>query len=1157
MVTPNAWRKESTKDQLDIFVSSRLQECKAERVAARNAISSINHNPVLFEHLGARSTPPRSLYLSRLQDSEVMVAIYRHGYGYVDTQGGMEISGLEDEFNFAREHGIPLLLYVFADSVGREERLTQLIETASSTVTIWFYQTPDELEERIRDDVTAEITRSLTRPEVARGVLANSSEELLNRAEKRQGPLIKRTSTLNFLFSESAKHPILCLYGPPGIGKTTLSAQFANQVGGTYVRVNGLPPLSLFSVCAGAVTGRDDGVTYSTLQGAVLGFSSAWAECQNITLVIDECDFIPELLSAIESAGGTTSKKRILLTSRSAIEGLPAFEVPGLSPDEISHLLGEALPQQGAIPKTPLEVQELLYARETTNALGPVPRELLCYLAISPVPLKADELLDLLGDDTIGIEELYDQLRYIQRLIDDSPNGFRLVHDEIAASFQASITKTPQRLRFYINRLQDIFEERGDFRSLYHAASLLDDDSARTYAFAAIRQSTHVGDFRYSREITERLLEQALDAERQAEALELMLTLVYPMELLGEALKAEDLLKQAEELAARLGQEEQDRVAEVAISSRARRTLAEKDVLDLEAIRERYESNGSTWDTARIGLELSAIHIGSKSYERAVQVLRPTLEAFQEAGDEYGADLAERNLAAALAGLPGHDAEVDELAFHIEQRSSNSVDPRRQKAWYNNILSRRYRSSGRLDDAEKVTRETIELSLELGEEALTALTYVNLGNVYRDKKDVRAALDAYSKAGTYAQKCGRRDIEADSSRLASGILNDIPDSAAVVPDRFEQAKIFAEHAIGLLTNTIYHEGIARAHVELGEASFELGKRHTAAEAYFTAAKHFKLVPDEVGFEHALVRGAEYSIEEDPSFYLQEMAAIFAVPLDSDTPPGDQFISLIGPILTQAPKEFFVRLLGRHLKRVRDELPDLLKPALLEALTEAVEHLPTANKNSAGAWRPLYVGFLLPYLSQDSRGFDVHRRLSKALTRIVQGFDVRYTESGDTVWTVVMDFDTPIALTIMPLDDTQGLFAASQALALFFKAFEDEIGQIVGKTDVFEVNLQIASFDDMPDDIKEMSREMFDLENRLKEQDVCVSRPVNFDGSTPTIVFLGDKFLPRAVAGEGVGGSMQILFGLSLLEVIHQCFRGQVIDEEIRPKIVSIVRETLS
>ena len=87
---------EPIDSKLGIFVSSRIVECKEERTVAKTAISSINHTPILFEHLGARSISPRTLYLSHLNASHFMIAVYKDGYGYIDEKGGMEISGLED-----------------------------------------------------------------------------------------------------------------------------------------------------------------------------------------------------------------------------------------------------------------------------------------------------------------------------------------------------------------------------------------------------------------------------------------------------------------------------------------------------------------------------------------------------------------------------------------------------------------------------------------------------------------------------------------------------------------------------------------------------------------------------------------------------------------------------------------------------------------------------------------------------------------------------------------------------------------------------------------------------------------------------------------------------------------------------------------------------
>jgi hypothetical protein len=57
-----------------------------------------------------------------------------------------------------------------------------------------------------------------------------------------------------------------------------------------------------------------------------------------------------------------------------------------------------------------------------------------------------------------------------------------------------------------------------------------------------VRQSALLGDTRLGAEIAEQLLKHALDNERRTEALELMLSLVYPMELLGDVVKAGGLL---------------------------------------------------------------------------------------------------------------------------------------------------------------------------------------------------------------------------------------------------------------------------------------------------------------------------------------------------------------------------------------------------------------------------------------------------------------------------------------------------------------------------------------------------------------------------------------------------------------------------------------
>lgn len=1155
MQKPELPDREATRDKLDIFVSSRLKECKDERRAARDAIHSINHNAVLFEHIGARSTKPRNLYLSRLRESQIMVAIHRLGYGYIDAASGMNISGLEDEFVYAQTHGIPTLLYVYEDGTGRDERLTKLIEGASPNLTIWFYRTAEELVERIRDDVTSEITKFVIRPEIARGVLENSSIDLLQRAAIRQGEIVSRPAVLKALRSASEENFVLCIFGRPGIGKTTLAAQFASAEEAAYVRVTGLPPLDIFAICSKAVTGNPESGAYTTLSGARLGFSAVWAELENIILVVDECDFTDELLAAVEIGGGASAKKRIIVTSRYPLDGRGSFEVPTLSAAEVSQMMAGVQPPSSE-EFTPLEIQGVLAGQQIAQGPSPFTSEIISYLALSPSPLTAAELLKLLGDESRSIVALYAEIEGFSRLIDDSPSGFWLVHQETAQELRDNIKATPQKLRFYGNRLKETFGDRGDFRLSYKVADLLDDGSAEEFALPAIRQSVQVGDFSLARQIAERVLADALDSERRSDAFRMMLSLVYPMELTGDLVRASEILNQAEALAPSLGPDEVASVAEVALASRARRTLAQSDVSGLRTVYEQYATMGSVWDHARVGLELSAIYIASKSYESAISVLRPTITEFHEIGDEYGFDLAERNLAASLAALEGHDAEVDELVSRISARSSDSVDNRRQRAWLNNILSRRYRVSGRLDDAETVTKETIALSVELGEESLTALTYINLGNVYRDKRAISDALGAYDEAGKLAQHCGRRDIEADSSRLRARLLNDLTESAAIVPDRFEQARVFAQHAIGLLEGSVYREGLARSYVELAEAEEKLGDIRASSIAYFRAAEQFPLVPDMEAYDAAIIRATEHALDYDASFYVEELSRVFQVRHENKAALGDRFLALIEPIILKAPRDHLVRIMGRHLQTVKEQLPALLKPVLLEAITEAVENVLRKIASPADNWRVLYTGFLTPFLSRDSRGFDVHRRLSDAFARSVGGLDVRFTEYGDQVWTVVIEGEVPITITIMPMDDSEGTAAAALALALFLKAFEGDIREMIGRTDIVELPLQVADFSFMAEDLKKTVTRLFDMPTLLEEQSCAVTRTDDF-GSTPVFAFLHPEFLARASAGEGASGSMQTFLGLTLVELIYQFFKGEVNHNEIRPKIVSLVRETIS
>lgn len=1162
-----SWSYAVTQDKLRVFVSSRLHECKAERAIAHQAIALVNHQAVLFEHLGARSIPPRDLYLSRLRDSQMMIAIYREGYGYVDVANGMPISGLEDEFRFAESQKIETLFYVFRDATSRDPRLAAIIAEAGAKHTLSYYSRPDELRDRIRDDLTALITSRFLSADTQQRVLNETSTELLGRQHSRSGFVLARDDLVRELQERLRRSYIICVVGPPGIGKTTLAAQLAEAEHAIFLRVAGLSPKELFAVCAAALSSPAvEPQSYSTLPGAMAGFGAKWSNTSRVTLIIDECDYIDEVVVAIATAGGVSVEKRVVFTSREAKSPYQIFVVPPLLRAEVQRIV-EASTRGATVDgsifeeTSPLALQRALAISEgtrTSTSDESSGRELLAYLSLSEIPLTAENLIGLLGDDRYSIEKLYDELRKLGRLVDDSPRGIRLMHSETAAELREELGRTPQRLRFYANRLLRLFSDLGDHRLAYRIASMMGDGSEELYAFAALRQSARLGDWRLARGIADRLLAMALDRERNAEAFELMLLLVYPLELMGDAVLASEFLKKAKMLAATLGEDAIATVEEQELASHARRTLSVSDIAKLEEIRARYRELGRHWDAARVEIELSALHISAKAYERAVKVLRPALRTLQDVGDEYGVDISQRNLASALSAISGNDQEVEELVREIDERATKAVDHRRQRAWLCNILTRKYRSSGRYADAEALAREAIEIGRALGDESLSAINFVNLGNILSDQAKPSDALEAYAEAGRAAQKCGRRDVEADSSRLQAGVLNDLPDETAGFRDRRQKAQAFAEHAVGLLAETVYYEGRARAFVELGQALHSQNEEARATRAYFDAAAEFKMVPDEDGLEHALKRASFLGLPKFVEEYLLGITKALGASRTESATLSTQFINLIGPIVAKCPVSALVPILGSHLQCVRSKLPPLLQPALAKASIDALRSSEEKQTDGNSATRLLHAGIVLALLlKSDARSF-LYAKLAESVSQGIAGLDTREVGNGRRVWTVVLELKQPVTLTIESLDETPEAILATFVLALFLKAFETEMrDELVAVPMIHELLIEVASYSAMPEDLRSAADRTMGIGTIMAEQSCAVSRPVSFADQSPTLIFLSPSFLDELAFGERVGGSLQVLFGLTVVELAFQLLRGEVSNAEIQRKAVSLVRKTLS
>ncbi|NYF15580.1 putative ATPase [Microbacterium sp. AK009] len=329
-----------TPDQrLRVFVSSTLKELEAERRAARAAIERLHLAPVMFE-LGARPHPPRSLYRSYLQQSDIFVGIYGERYGWVAPDEA--ISGLEDEYRLSA--GKPLLVYIREPSPGREPRLAALLADIRSDDRTSYksFSTPAELEELLVSDLATLLADRFVAGVPERDDASPEPQRGGARIPAPYTALIGRESDAqevhDLLLAPGSR--LVTLVGPGGIGKSRLAIDIAQRMAeeGWDVGFAALESLTsasgVLSTIARALGVRDTGE--APLEGAVL---AAIADRDQF-LVIDNMEHLLEATDVVLRLITASPRLKVLVTSRAPLRlrAERTFEVRPL-----------ALPEDGAV----------------------------------------------------------------------------------------------------------------------------------------------------------------------------------------------------------------------------------------------------------------------------------------------------------------------------------------------------------------------------------------------------------------------------------------------------------------------------------------------------------------------------------------------------------------------------------------------------------------------------------------------------------------------------------------------------------------------------------------------------------------------------------------------------------------------------------------
>lgn len=1161
-------------DKIRVFISSTIRECAEERDTASRAIASLNHLPVLFENLGARSHAPRDMYMRGIEESQIFVAIYKDSRGWIAAD--MEISGIEDEYRHATRRGMPRLVYMKEDAGGPPPWLGELADTmAADKVSVFFFKDAEGLFRRIRDDIEAVVADvflgrgriQLARPNAARDVLGSLLSDEMSRL-RRDGVEQGIVQLLD------AKHRVL-LHGPMGIGKTVLMAQLAETHGFTFLSAGGLSNTEIAAMAANLLWEKvaQEPPRFLSPESAAAGFASAWKAVDGFTLAIDGCDEPEFFLNLAQRAGGFNAGKRLLLSAASAPETflVPAFLVPSLEPAEVRTLV-EGQSRRSVSPTSLVELFErsrgnplyLRYAVSGDAAVAPssieeyekehwlrLPqkaKELVTHVMLADQPLPMDSIARLIGVDSV--EALGAPLTSARHLLREERGGFVVFHDHLRQTLRTLLAENPAKHAYYANRLAEQLKVDGDYVGAFLALDRAGDPKAVKLAQRAAFQAQVRGDVRAAVRILEARWKQAVEVGDIEDQVLSLLSLSQVRLLGGDKDGATSSLSLAQSLVANVQDERVRRMLEeqkLMLSLRVEPTLA--DIERLQSIKAEHLARDDRWAAARAGVDLSEIYIRLGNYLEAAAESEEALAWFLPAKDGYGISVARANLAAALTAIPGQEERAAKLLAKI-RRSVDEQANLRGKAWIRNMLARRLRHAGEYGDAASYAAEAIALGDQLGDKYVISVNRITLGNILRDANRLDEALVQYDLAAGTAQQAAFRDTEAVANELTASVLNQKGEHA--------MAESYARVAAGLVRGTAAVHTFAKAMEELGTSLHERGDPE-AVPAYLEAARALTGNANHRDYFYELGLQGLFAMRNgggnrDYFDYIDKWLGLDGPPESGGHP--EAFYHRVPGLLERVDRNHLMVALGIHFRRMFEPAPlpaaRYLIGKLLSVMLYAPERgilpderllamVPLIAAAPSGVWKP---GDIV--------------QLGERLFSAVSGIAFKAQPDGAVHWVVRLGLATPVVCSVQQVDTEPSTALVATLLVLFLRGFQDEIQRQVVLSSSLprrEIAIQVLG----TKAFKEHVTSDPTLELPSEERPCVVSRPTSPKDreSVPTVVICHDDIAQHWHAGRGSGSAIQLVFGLTLLEIVYQLFEGEVDMEALRPKIVSVVRRSIA
>ena len=1153
-----------TVDRLRVFVSSTIKECAAERAVIRDTIRSINHEPILFEEIGARPHPPRDVYKARLESSQIFIGIYRESYGWID-EPAMDISGVEDEFRLAATQGIDRLIYIYETPSSRDPKLQILIDEAQNAgITFALYTDPEQLKDRVRNDLTAVISNRFVDQAVAVHE-APYPEEVLDSLVPDPKHRIRRPDVEGALMDALNSVGRVVVTAPFGGGKTILLAQMSAEKGWIFIDGQGLNRLDLLARAANVIRKRlsRPPVTLTTEQAAIQELLENWKEVPDVALAIDGAS---EPLAFWEIPD---TNRQLVVTARSDF-GVPSnqrFDLPIMEGDEILALvtalrgrrpdpgeLSNLVAQSGGNPlylrffalgggtSADLSLQELEI--RAIQSLPPRAKEITSYLALSPRPLSLADLHALVGAKE-GPEAVVEQILAASGLLRKLRGQIMLVHEHLRATILDQLHQDPARLSFFASRLGGFFEKTKRHLAAFHV--YFEGEELRhvdRVLDRAASQAALMGGGTPAIPVFRRQAELAQESGALEKRLYALLELAWAFRQTGDRDNAAYALNQARATADRLNEPVHFlRVREVEIALDIDHRPRSERIVELNALRKSCAEDGDLFSSALVGTLLTREYISGGDYQSAEKLSREVLQVFDKFGDEYGNRGARLNLAVALSGIDGKEEEAAGIAQELQQELGPEEHPR-ERAVLCNYLTRHYRESANTDRAAQFALEAIQIGEQLGDLHSISINRINLGNVRRDEANLEQALIEYNAAEKAAVEASLREEEAAANELIASVHNERKE--------YSDALFRAQHAAGVARLAGNHVLLARAEEERAIALEGQGKLDEAISAYTEAATAISVLRPGESFFVTLIGDALNlcATSNKIDLKIQLLKGVFVPDLTDDDP----FQVLYRALPTMADT---ITQIGGLLPMVALSMADLLAnlPPLVErrVILQATDAILPRGATLATTPRLAAIAAILMAQSGHSLTLgdvaDIAERLAESSARIY----FKPQSDGNGHWTLRLEIAEGVIVSLVQMDDSPRTAITTTVLALLLSGLDCTIRQQLLNADRIPRQEAVINVVSRQEIEAQIDSELLNLGDMPKGFAVSESTDVTRGDQPPILVICADQFPTLWRPHEHALSDVHLLFS-ELLRVLVAHLLAQTVEPEVLfPKIGSIIR----